>query len=78
MKTLVLLPSLCLLILLRPPAGYSAHHRHHYRASSCRVHDNYRLRLLPLRVLRTPAVAEQRRLVRAVSSSWQPVSPNEQ
>jgi len=77
MKTLVLIASLSLLIMLHPPAGHSAHHRHHYPVTSRLVRGN-RLRLLPLRVLRTPAVAEQYRLVREVISGPLPVSPNEQ
>ncbi|MDJ0365208.1 hypothetical protein QMK33_08590 [Hymenobacter sp. H14-R3] len=61
MKRLMLLVSLLLLLLVLPPAGHSAHHRRHHYPVSCGT-----ARLLPLRVVRTPAVAQQHRLVRAV------------
>ncbi|RZK96685.1 MAG: hypothetical protein EOO62_28930 [Hymenobacter sp.] len=61
MKTLLLVISLLGLLLVLPPAGHSAHHRHHHYPPGCAV-----ARLLPLRVVRTPAVAQQRRLVQAV------------
>ncbi|WP_460583608.1 hypothetical protein [Hymenobacter arcticus] len=61
MKTLVLMVSLLTLLLVWPPAGHSAYHRHHHSPVGCAT-----TRLLPLRVVRTPAVAQQHRLVRAV------------
>lgn len=61
MKTLLLVVSLLALVLVWPPAGHSAHHRHHHYPVSCAP-----ARLLPLRVVRTPAVAQQHRLVQAV------------
>ncbi len=57
MKILALLVSLLLLLLLLAPAGHSAHH---YPVPGATA------RLLPLRVVRTPAVAQRRRLVRPV------------
>ncbi len=75
MKTPALLAGLFLLLLLMPPAGHSAHHRHHYPVGS-RLGRGNRQRLLPLRVLRTPAVAEQRRRVRKLSSGPLPAYPN--
>ena len=62
MKTLVLTGGILLLLLVLSPAGHGAHHRHQYPAGIRAVVP----RLLPLRVLRTPAVARQHRLVRAV------------
>ena len=67
MKTLVLTLSLLLLMLLLPPAGHSAHHRHHYPVGT--RGSGSRLRLLPLRVVRSPAVAEQHRLVQTVGAN---------
>lgn len=63
MKMPLLMLGLLLLALLLPPAGHSAHHRHQppERGQAARPP-----RLLPLRVVRTPAVAQQHRLVRAV------------
>ncbi|AMR26697.1 hypothetical protein A0257_05965 [Hymenobacter psoromatis] len=68
MKTRVLIWSLSLLLLmlLMPPAGHSAHYRQSYLAGA--RSRSSRLRLLPLRVVRTPAVAEQHRLVQTVGS----------
>ena len=66
MKTSVLLLSLLLLLMLLPPAGHSAHHGHHHSLSNHMARGS-RLQLLPLRVLRTPAVAKQPRRVRAVA-----------
>jgi len=63
MKTLVLIGGVLLLALLVSPAGHGAHHRHpcdvRYRAARAP-------QLLPLRVVRTPAVARQPRRVQAV------------
>jgi len=61
MKTPLLLLGLLLLLLLAP-AGHSAHHQHAVVSG----HPPRRPRLLPLRVVRTPAVAQQHREVRAV------------
>ncbi len=60
MKTPVLIMGLLLLAMLVPPAGHSAHHRHRYPVSTRSQ------KLLPLRVVRTPAVAQQHRQVHAV------------
>jgi len=63
MKTPVILGGLLLLAVLLPPAGHGAHHPHH-----CLVHGYapQQRPLLPPRIMRTPAVARQRRQVRAV------------
>jgi len=60
MKILALIGGLLLLVLLVSPAGHGAHHRH----PCCPNH--HAAQLLPLRVMRTPAVARQPRRVRAV------------
>ncbi|GAA4497519.1 hypothetical protein GCM10023172_12610 [Hymenobacter ginsengisoli] len=53
---------LLLLALLLAPAGHGAHHRHGYPAG----YQHAPPQLLPLRVVRTPAVAQQHRQVKAV------------
>ncbi|MGI4759342.1 MAG: hypothetical protein ACRYF0_01455 [Janthinobacterium lividum] len=63
MKPLLLVLSLLLLALLVPPAGHGAHHRH---CATRHCPPAAALRLAPPRVVRSPAVARQHRLVRAV------------
>ncbi|QKG56013.1 hypothetical protein GKZ68_04775 [Hymenobacter sp. BRD128] len=64
MKTPLLLLGFLLLALLLAPAGHGAHHRHRYPATHQRA--PHTPQLLPLRVVRTPAVEQQHRQVRAV------------
>jgi hypothetical protein len=61
MKLLLLVLSLLLLALLVSPAGHGAHHPPPTPPSG-KLADTQR----PLRVVRSPAVARQHRLVRAV------------
>ena len=63
MKSLLLVLSLLLLALLVSLAGHSAHHGLHTCAPSAPAGAS---RLAPPRVVRSPAVARQHRLVRAV------------
>jgi hypothetical protein len=63
MKLLLLVLSLLLLALLVAPAGHGAHHPPPATPSG-KLADTQRPR--PLRVVRSPAVARQHRLVRAV------------
>lgn len=64
MKMPLFLLGLLLLALLLAPAGHGAHHRHRYPAGY--QHAPHPPQLRPLRVVRTPAVAQQHRQVKAV------------
>jgi len=64
MKPLLLVLSLLLLALLVSLAGHSAHHGLHARATAAA-----QVFRPPLRVVRSPAVARQHRLVRAVKEA---------
>ena len=66
MKLLLLVLGLLLLALLVSPAGHGAHHRHRALTSGSPADT---LRLQPPRVVRSPAVARQHRLVRAVEGT---------
>ena len=63
MKLLLFVLSLLLLALLVSTAGHGAHHQPPARASGLPPDT---LRPQPLRVMRSPAVARQHRLVRPV------------